>query len=115
GPRTKPQSLSATVAGRRDRVLTRRPLSRAEPARRLGERRAELAGIPRKSTDHTAEIPPDGRETLPLLPVPMWNGHLLSQHTVSELQIALGLSSGHTVSGGAEPRLGFGHDPRRRP
>jgi hypothetical protein len=92
------QWLSATVtAGSHDTETT---VSHKEPVRRLGNANAEPDRISHKSTDQAAEIPPDGRETLQLIPVPVWNRHLLSQHTVFELQIALGLPAGHTLVGG---------------
>jgi hypothetical protein len=91
------------VAGSHDTETT---VPHKEPVRRLGNANAEPDRISHKSTDQAAEIPPDGRETLPLIPVPVWNRHLLSQHTVFELQIALGLPAGHTLVGAVEPGPG---------
>src|SRR6516225_2074931 len=105
--------MAERVACRRDRML-QGDCCITWSQRRLGERRAEFARIPHKSTNYTAEIPSDRREALPLVPVPMWDHHLLSQHTVFELQIALGLPAGHAVSGGTEPRLGSEHYSCRR-
>src|SRR5215471_13199492 len=103
---------TAPPLGRRDRenrtmyvALRSRLLSYTEPAHRLGAQHAGLSRIPHRSTDHGAEIPRDGGEALPLLPVPLWNRDLFSQHSVPDLQIARRLLARYAVAGGAGPRL----------